>query len=84
MRDLIIREIHTFAIYLMCSSCTFATEFIQPLLLLIAQSVYGHITGWTAGVRFPVGARDFSILQSVEIGSGSPPPQPPIQWAMGI
>jgi hypothetical protein len=30
-------------------------------------------TGWTAGVRFSVGARDFSLLHSVETASGAHP-----------
>jgi hypothetical protein len=29
--------------------------------------------GWTAGVRFPAGARDFSILHGVQICSGAKP-----------
>jgi hypothetical protein len=31
----------------------------------------GTATGWTAGVRFPVGARDFSLLQIVQTVSGA-------------
>jgi hypothetical protein len=27
--------------------------------------------GWTAGVRFPTGARDFSLLHSLQTGSGA-------------
>jgi hypothetical protein len=30
-------------------------------------------TGWTAGVRSPVGARDFSLLHSVQTSSGAHP-----------
>jgi hypothetical protein len=30
----------------------------------------GIATDWTTGVRFPLGARDFSVLQSVQTGSG--------------
>jgi hypothetical protein len=29
----------------------------------LAQSVYGRTTSWTAGARFPAGAKDFSTLQ---------------------
>jgi hypothetical protein len=35
------------------------------------DSSVGIATDWTAGVRFPVGARDFPILHSVETGSGA-------------
>jgi hypothetical protein len=30
-------------------------------------------TGWTAGIRFPAGARNFSFLHSVHTGSGTHP-----------
>jgi hypothetical protein len=36
---------------------------------------------WTAGLRFPAGARDFSLLHSVHTLLG--PTQPPIQWVLG-
>jgi hypothetical protein len=32
--------------------------------------------GWTAGVRFPVGARDFSLLHSVQTSFGAYPAYP--------
>jgi hypothetical protein len=32
-----------------------------------------HETGWTTGVGFPAGARDFSLLHSVQTGSGDRP-----------
>jgi hypothetical protein len=35
-------------------------------------------TGWMAGVRFPAGARDFSILHSVHTGSGAHPASYPM------
>jgi hypothetical protein len=44
----------------------------------IAQSVQLLTMGWTAGVRFPSGVRDFSILYSVQIGSGVHPASYPI------
>jgi hypothetical protein len=34
--------------------------------------------GWTAGVRFPAGARDFSLLHSVETGSDAHPASYPM------
>jgi hypothetical protein len=37
----------------------------------MAESVYRRATGWTAGVRFPAGVRNFSVLHSVQSGSGS-------------
>jgi hypothetical protein len=36
----------------------------------IAQSVQRRATGWTTGVRFPAG-QDFSLLHSVQTGSGA-------------
>jgi hypothetical protein len=36
----------------------------------IAQLVSRRATGWTAGVRFPVLARNVSLLHSVQTGSG--------------
>jgi hypothetical protein len=44
----------------------------------IAQSVWRRATGWTAGVRFPVGERDFSLLRSVQTGSGAHPASYPM------
>jgi hypothetical protein len=38
-----------------------------------AQSEYQRCTGWTAGVRFPAGARGFSLLDSVQADSASYP-----------
>jgi hypothetical protein len=38
--------------------------------------------GWTAGVRFLAEERDFSLLDSVQTGSGST--QPPIYWVLGV
>jgi hypothetical protein len=37
----------------------------------IAQSVYQRSTGWTAGVRFSAGARDFSLFHSVQADFGA-------------
>jgi hypothetical protein len=44
----------------------------------IAQSVQRHGTCWTAGVRFLAGARDFSLLHSVQTGSGAHPASCPM------
>jgi hypothetical protein len=44
----------------------------------VAQSVQGRAMGLTAGVRFPAGARHFSILHSVQTGSGAHPPSYPM------
>jgi hypothetical protein len=41
--------------------------------LWIAQSVCWQAMGWMARVRFPAGARDFSLLYSVQTGSWVPP-----------
>jgi hypothetical protein len=38
------------------------------------ESSVGIATGYKAGVRFPSGARDFSLLHSVQAGSGAHPP----------
>jgi hypothetical protein len=37
----------------------------------VNYSSVGIATGWTALVRFPVGAKDFSLLHSVQTGSGA-------------
>jgi hypothetical protein len=37
----------------------------------IPQSVQRSATGWTPRVRFPVGARDFSLFHSVQTASGA-------------
>jgi hypothetical protein len=42
------------------------------------DSSVGIATGWTAGVRFPAGARNFSVLHSVQIGSGAHPASSPM------
>jgi hypothetical protein len=39
----------------------------------MAQSVGRRATSWMAGVRFPAGAKDFSLLHSVQVGSGAHP-----------
>jgi hypothetical protein len=39
----------------------------------IAHSVYLRITGWVAAIRFPAGGKGFSLLHSVQTGSGNPP-----------
>jgi hypothetical protein len=38
----------------------------------------GIATGWTAGVRFPAGARDISLLHSFQTGSGAHPASYPM------
>jgi hypothetical protein len=45
----------------------------------IAQSVQQQAKRWMARVRFLAGARDFSLLHSVQTGSGGPT----IQWVLG-
>jgi hypothetical protein len=40
----------------------------------------GIATGWTSRVRFAAEAEDFSLLHSVQTGSGT---QPPSQWVRG-
>jgi hypothetical protein len=45
----------------------------------IAESVPRRATDQTAGIRFPEGKRLFSVLQSVETGSGAHP----IPYAIG-
>jgi hypothetical protein len=42
------------------------------------DSSVGIAMGWTAGVRFPAGARDSSLLHSAQAGSGSHPASYPI------
>jgi hypothetical protein len=37
------------------------------------QSIQRRATGWTAGVPFPAGARDFSLLHNVQTDCGGPP-----------
>jgi hypothetical protein len=54
----------------------------------IAQSTYRRATSWTARVRFPAGARYFSLLRSVQptLGPIQPtrgPIQPTVQWLPG-
>jgi hypothetical protein len=44
------------------------------------DSSVGIATGWTAGVRFPVGARDVSVIHIIQTGSGA---QSPIQSIPG-
>jgi hypothetical protein len=36
-------------------------------------STYLHLFWWTAGLRFPVGGRHFSLLHGVQTGSERPP-----------
>jgi hypothetical protein len=45
----------------------------------MADSVYRRATGWTAGVRFQRGARDFSLLIIVQPGSGACPASCPMR-----
>jgi hypothetical protein len=40
--------------------------------------ILGRARGWTAGVRFATGARDFSVLHSVQTGSGARPTSHPM------
>jgi hypothetical protein len=47
----------------------------------IAESVYWLSTGWTVGVRFPVGVGIFLFTNASRPALG--PAQPPIQWVPG-
>jgi hypothetical protein len=38
-----------------------------------AQSVQRRVTGWMVSVQLPAGASDFSLLRSVQTGSGLHP-----------
>jgi hypothetical protein len=58
-----------------------------PYISLITEAVHisnsrnssvGIATGWTAGVRFPVEAKDFSLLHSGQTGSGAHPASHPL------
>jgi hypothetical protein len=39
----------------------------------ISQAIQRRATGWTAGVRFPREAKDFSLLRTPQTGSGAHP-----------
>jgi hypothetical protein len=63
------------------------------LTSLLTQSVWRRATSFTAGVRFPAGTRDFSLLDSVHIVFGAHsiaftssfgPTQSPIQCLPGL
>jgi hypothetical protein len=45
---------------------------------IIAQLAHRRATGWTAGFRFPAGARDLSLLHSVNTGPGAHPASYPM------
>jgi hypothetical protein len=51
-------------------------DYMQTCRAGIAQSVHRLSIGWMAGVRFPAGARDISILHSLHTGSGAHPAYP--------
>jgi hypothetical protein len=57
--------------------------FEQYCLLLVGIGIAQSVTGRAAGVRFPTGER-FSLLHSVQTGSGAQPASNPIQWVPGI
>jgi hypothetical protein len=44
----------------------------------VAQLVQRRPTGWVAGIRFPTGERDYSLLHSVQTGSGAHPASYPV------
>jgi hypothetical protein len=54
---------------------TFPYAFMVYYFPLTHQSQFsmpaGIATGWTVGDRFPAGERDFSLLHSVQTGSGN-------------
>jgi hypothetical protein len=45
----------------------------------IALLVSRRATDWTDGIQFPPGAKDFSLLRSVQTGSGAHP----VSYTMG-
>jgi hypothetical protein len=45
----------------------------------MAQSIWQWATSWTAGVRFPVETRDFSLLHCIQTGYGAHP----VSYPMG-
>jgi hypothetical protein len=53
---------------------------IRELLLAEGSrdSSAGITAGWTIGIRGPTGARDFTLLHSVETGSGAHPSSLPV------
>jgi hypothetical protein len=48
------------------------------------DSSVGIATGWTTGVRFPAGARDFNLLCNVQTGSGAHPASYPGALSPGV
>jgi hypothetical protein len=45
---------------------------------MVRDSSDGIATGWTAGVRFPSKARDFSLFHNLQTGSGAHPASYPM------
>jgi hypothetical protein len=50
-------------------------------LLFVMNSTVTDTTGWTTGIEFPAGARDFIYAAVSRPALG--PTQPPIQWIRG-
>jgi hypothetical protein len=48
------------------------------IIIRSQDSSVGIAMGWSAGVRFPVRARDFYLLYSVQTGSGAHPASYPM------
>jgi hypothetical protein len=62
------------------TSTSYISESLNRFRLNLVLAIYksrdssvGIATGWTTGVRFPAGARDFSLLHRVQTGSGAHP-----------
>jgi hypothetical protein len=55
------------------ATSVFSVHQVCRVWTAIAQSVWRRTTGWTAGVLFPVGARDFCLLHSFQTCSGAHP-----------
>jgi hypothetical protein len=50
-------------------------EFIN---IIICSRYSDYVTGWTTGIRFPAGVRDFSLLHNIHTGSGANPASNPM------
>jgi hypothetical protein len=53
----------------------FLSNDIRPYIFNVVNgltNVTNRVTGWMDVVRFPAGKREFSVLDSVQTGSGSP------------
>jgi hypothetical protein len=61
-----------------CCMCLFWSKVVSAVKQVgIAQTVYWQVTGWVVWVRFPA-VQDFSILHSIQTGSGAQPASYPM------